>query len=372
MRALTLIAALALGSSPVPAPATVVVEPAPAMPLQQDEVMALPPGLREEVWRRVVAPDRSPDRRLQRLVDFVFGDEGLQLQYDGTMTRTVAEVHRDRRGNCLSFALLFVALAREAGLEAQVQEVGEVLAWYQDQGVIYNSGHVNTGVRTGGQWRVVEVDSNIIATRDRPRGIDDRRAMAHFHNNRGVERMAAGDLAAARALLQAAMAAAPGFVPAWNNYGVLLTREGDWHGAERAYLRALATDPGHTATLSNLVTLYERNADPRRVVYARKLDRIRKSDPFHQFRLALQCENEGDFDCAINRYRRAIRLQSGQHQFHFGLARAYLLHGDLARAQRELDRALALGDTDPVRDTYRRKLEHLQRWREQASSQARH
>lgn len=373
MHAWTLIATLALAPSAtatIPPPAAMT--PEPIVVLDQAQVMAVPPELREEVQRRVVAPDRSPEQRLQRLADFVFGEDGLHLQYDNDVTRTVADVYRERRVNCLSFTLLFVALAREAGLEAQVQEVGEVLAWYQDQGVIYNANHVNVGVRTNGHWQVVDVDSNILAMRDRPRGIDDRRAMAHFHNNRGAERLAAGDLPAARAQLQAAMIDDPTFVAAWNNHGVLLLREGDARGAERAYLRALRQNPKHAATMSNLITLYSRNGDPRRQLYARKLDRIERSDPFHQFRLALECENSGDYDCAIARYRRAIGLQQDQHQFHFGLARAYFLSGDLSRAQRELTRALALGTTDPIRDIYRQKLDGLRRWREQASSQVGH
>ncbi len=372
MRALTLTLIAALALAPSTAAAMAVAAPAPVAVLGQDEIMAVPPELHAEVQRRVVAPDRSPEHRLQRLADFVFDDDGMRLQYDGAMTRTVAEVYRDRRANCLSFSLFFVALARDAGLEAQVREVGEVLAWYQDQGVVYNSNHVNVGVRTGGHWQVVDVDSSILAMRDRPHGIDDRRAMAHFHNNRGAERMADGDTAAAQALLQAAMTDDPTFVAAWNNYGVLLLREGDRHGAEHAYLHALGQDPMHAATLSNLVALYRRSADPRGQHYARKLDRLQRSDPFHQFRLALECENRGDHGCAIVRYQRAIRLQPDQHPFHFGLARAYFLSGDLSRAQRELGRALALGGTDRIRDVYRHKLDGLQRWREQASSQVGH
>lgn len=337
------------------------------------QVMAVPAELREQVQRRVVAPGGSRTQRLERLADFVFGDGGLALQYDNSSTRTVAEVYRDRKANCLSFTLLFVALAREAGLEAQVQEVGEVLAWYQDEGVIYNANHVNVGVRAGPQWQVVDLDTNILAARNRPRGVDDRRAMAHFHNNRGAELMVEGDVAAARAALLAALEDDPDFVPAWNNLGVLLLREGDVRGAERAYLAALRRKPEHAATLSNLVGLYRRHGEMRmQQHYEWRLDKVQRSDPFHQFMRALECESNGDYDCAIARYRRAVRLQNGEHTFHFGLARAYFLSGDLARAQRELGRAYALGGNEQVRSVYRQKLENLRRWRLQASSRLGH
>jgi len=366
----TLIAALALAPSQAQAQTQAQESPALVAVPDMAQVMAIPPELQEEIRRRVVEPGGGRDKQLQRLADYAFGDDGLALKYDNEVTRTVAEVYRDRRANCLSFTLLFVAMARQAGLEAQVQEVGEVLAWYQDEGVIYNANHVNVGVRTSMQWQVIDVDSNILAARNRPRGIEDTRAMAHFHNNRGAELMAAGDVASAHASLLAALEDDPAFVPAWNNLGVLLLREGDATGAERAYLTGLRNKPDHAATLSNLIALYGREGDQRQKRhYEWRLDKVQRTDPFHQFMRALECENKGDYTCAIARYRRAIRLQGEEHQFHFGLARAYFLSGDLGRAQRELSRAYTLGGNEQVRSVYRQKLEGLRRWRQQAASQ---
>ena len=368
LTALTLLAALAVAPASDTATTAPAAGGAAGVPTEA-QVMAVPAELRQVVMDRVVAPGGSRDDKLDRLADYVFGDDGLALAYDNELTRTVAEVYRDRKANCLSFTLLFVALAREAGLEAQVQEVGEVLAWYQDEGVIYNANHVNVGVRTGTQWQVIDVDTNILATRNRPRSIDDRRAMAHFHNNRGAELMAAGDPRALD-LLQASLADDPDFVPAWNNLGVLMLRKGDIHAAEFAYMTALRRNGEHAATLSNLVTLYRRSGDTRlQRRFEWRLDKVQRTDPFHQFMLALECENDGDYKCAVARYKRAIRLQGEEHQFHFGLARAYFLAGDLGRAQRELGRAYTLGGTEKVRSVYRQKLDNLRRWREQASSQ---
>ena len=119
--ALTLMAALALAPQ-----ATNAGTPAAVPTIEQ--VMAVPAPLRAEVHARVVEPGGTRNEQLERLAHYVFGDDGLALEYDNEVTRTVAQVYHDRKANCLSFTLLFVALAREAGLEAQVQEVGEVLA----------------------------------------------------------------------------------------------------------------------------------------------------------------------------------------------------------------------------------------------------
>ena len=337
------------------------------------QVMEIPPELRALLHERVIAPTTSREARVQRLVALVFDPDGLAVEYDNARTRTVAETWRDRRANCLSYTLLFVALARAAGLDAQVQEVGEVLAWYRDAGVIYSANHVNAGIRTGIQHQTVDVDRNILATRNRPRGVSDARAMAHFHNNRGAELMAAGDLEGARASLEAALRADRRFVPIWNNLGVLLQRQGDPEGARHALDAARTLDPEHAATLANLVALHQRQGEPALAAsYAARLDRVQHGDPFHQFMRALECEDTGDYDGAIAHYRNAIRSQAGEHQFHFGLARAYFLSGRLDRAERELRRALALGDAEPVRAAYRGKLEHLRRWRANEAGHASH
>lgn len=368
MLALAAPAALAQQAMPPlpapPAPATTATPAArPVVLPDTAAIFVVPPELRAEVLRRVAVPGATREQKLHRLAEFIFSDDGLALEYDNSTTRTVAEVWRDGRANCLSFTLLFVALARELGLDAYVQEVGEVLAWYQGDDVVFSATHVNAGIRLGSTRQTADLDANILITRGRPRAISDTRALAHFLNNLGAEWMVEGDLEGAHAALRASLAAAPDFAAAWSNLGVLLGRMGDTAAAEHALLEALRRARHHAPALSNLVHLYRRLGDERQARhYATLLDRLQRTDPFHQFMLALECENNRDYDCAIRHYRRAIRLQEGEHPFHFALARAYFLSGDLERARRELVRAHDLGPNETVRNVYKRKLEHLRRW----------
>ncbi|TWH09023.1 MULTISPECIES: tetratricopeptide repeat protein [Pseudoxanthomonas] len=372
MYALALAAALAASpAAEPPAEPVAALPPPPTLPTVQavqhipgiDEVLEIPPDLRAMLQERVIARGGSREDRIERLAAMVLEVGGLALEYDNDRTRTVAETWRDRRANCLSFTLVFVALARAAGLEARVQEVGEVLAWYRDAGVIYGASHVNAGVRAGLRRYTLDVERNILAMRDRPRAIDDIRALAHFRNNRGAELMAAGDLEGARAQLEAALEADPEFVPALNNLGVLEQRAGNLDASAAALRAAWRLQPAHTATLSNLVNLYQRSGQAELAAdFVARLEQVRRSDPFAQFVLALGCEEAGNYACAVTHYRNAIRLHGGQHAFHFGLARAYFLSGHPDLARREMARAAKLGDTDRVRAMYRRKLEHLEHW----------
>ncbi len=351
-------------SAPVPAMARYV-------PPTVDEVMAIPAPLRELVQARVVAPGGPRDAQLQRLVSLMFDQDGLGLEYDHQVTRSVADTWQARRANCLSYTLLFVALSRELGFDARVQEVGEVLAWYQEAGFVYNASHVNVSLRMGAQRRSVDFDRSILAARGTPSIIGMDRAMAHFHNNRGAELMADGRLDDALASLQAALQADGAFNPAWNNLGVLLQRQGDADGAERAFLTALRLDPDHVAALSNIVALYRRRGDGRlEQRYAWRLSNIQRKDPFQRFMVALECEHGGDYACAISEYRQALRGNSREHLFRFGLARAYYLSGDIARAEHEMGKALAYADSAQLRQVYQRKLDHLRHWQRQDAGAA--
>jgi len=91
---------------------------------------------------------------------------------------------------------------------------------------------------------------------------------------------------------------------------------------------------------------------------------VQRNDPFAQYMAGAAAERSGDLALAIRYYRRAVQLYDNAHQFHFGLARAYFLSGQLARADRELTRARALGGNSN-QQRYQAKLDGLSRLRTQ-------
>lgn len=335
--------------------------PVPAPVPSPEQVMAIPPEVRVLLRDRVLKVANSPEQRLQRLVELVFRPEGLGLEYDTEATLTVAETWQQHRANCLSFTLLFVALAREIGLDAHMQEVGQVVSWYQDQGLIFNAGHVNVGMRVDGRPATLDLDSNVLYDRRGPQPISDRRALAHFYNNRGAEQLAAHDYSGARAYLDAALRMDPRFVPAWSNLGVLDSREDDLNAAARDLETALSIDSSHAPALHNATKLYQRMGDTNRVAQMEtRLEQVRMRDPFYQFMQGSTAERNGDYSLAAHYYREAVRLYSKAHQFHFGLARAYFLAGNNRLAEREMARARDLGG-DQLRAVYQSKLEGIRR-----------
>ena len=75
-----------------------------------------------EFLDRSVDAKRTEQTRLTDLLNAIVDEERFELVYDDK-TRTASETFRDRRGNCLSFTNMFVAMARYLDLSAQFQEV---------------------------------------------------------------------------------------------------------------------------------------------------------------------------------------------------------------------------------------------------------
>ncbi len=343
----------------------------PAVPPDAEQILAIPPPLMTLLRHRVIEATPSREQRLEKLVHLIFDEDGMHLEYDPYATHTLTETWQTRRANCLSFTLLFVALARAAGIEARVQEVAQVMTWYQDEGVIYSVGHVNAGVTLNGRTADVDLDRNVLYDRYGPRPITGQRALAHFYNNRGAQAMAAGDLAKARTYLQAALRQSPQFTPGWNNLGVLDVREGRLAQAQQDFQTALRLQPRHAAALTNASALYTRLGEPRLAgQLAHRLRQVERKDPFAQFRMGNQAEERRDYADAIRFYRKAIALYGSAHQFHFGLARAYFLAGDSRRASQEMQRARDLADEDAsvLRAAYQAKLDSLKRWQKRTAA----
>ncbi len=332
----------------------------PSTSIESSAVLALSDEMRAFL-KQNVNPGGTDIFKLQQLVDAIMGKKTFKLEYDEN-TRTAAETFRLRRGNCLSFTTLFVSLARGAGLKADFQEVDIPPDWSTRKDVFVLNRHVNVTVYLGAAGtRAVDFDVGDFKSTYEVDTISDKRAIAHFFNNMGVERMQAGEIVDAFAFYRRSILETNGdFSPAWTNLGLLYLKGGHDDYAEAAYRNALKADRADVVAMSNLVRLHDmRGENEAAQKYKKKVDQHRMRNPHLRFSLAREAFENGDYDIAIDHLKHAIRKEKGESEYTFLLGLCYLMKGDIEKARRWTDKAKKLSETDEERHRYSTQFDAL-------------
>jgi Flp pilus assembly protein TadD len=332
----------------------------PTTSIEGSAVLALSDQMRAFL-KKNVNPGGTDVFRLQQLTDAIMGKTHIRLEYDES-TRTAAETFRLQRGNCLSFTTMFVALARGAGLKADFQEVDIPPDWTTREDVFVLNRHVNIVVDVGAAGtRAVDFNVGDFKTTYDVDKISDKRAIAHFFNNMGVERMQEGDVVDAVAFFRRAIdETGGGFSPAWTNLGMLYRKYGHLEHAEVAYLQALKADKEDTVAMSNLVSLYEAKGDREKAEkYQKRVDKHRLHNPHLRFSLALEAFSNGEIDTAIGHLKYAIRKVDDEGKYYYLLGVCHLVNGDEQKARRWVAKAERVAATDDERQKYATDFESL-------------
>ena len=327
--------------------------------LSRIDVLEITPGMLEFIDEHI-KPHQSDYARLRRLLHAVMGEGEFDLVYDET-TRTASETFDKRRGNCLSFTNMFIAMARKVGINAQYQEVEIQPLWSMSGSSFRINQHVNVHVDLGpGRTRVVDFNIRDFNTEREQRIISDARARAHYFNNIGVEKMLAENTQSALANFRQSLLEDRSFTAAWINFGSLYRRGGNADYAEAAFLRALYYDPSSMVAMSNLAELYQEQGETALANdYEARVKLHRQRNPYYWFYLANEAFTDGDYDGAIDHVERALRLHDREPRFYSLLSFSYLMNGNREAARRWMEHAESLVEDEADKSRYREKLDML-------------
>jgi len=300
---------------------------------------------------REAAGEGADRDRLHRLQQLLFDGERFPFEYDAAGTYGAEEAFRLRRGNCVSFTSLFVALGRALGipLQAALVHVGEV---ERDGNLVVVNDHMVAVHVEAGDLALYDFAQE---RRDRPVSglllLDDLWLGAVHLNNRGTEELRAGRIQEAVHDLELAIRLAPGFIAPYGNLGVARRMAGDADGALDAYRRALEIDAESPTILGNLAGLYRSLGRPEEAEAELRAADLSGATPFLLI-------TRGDLELAGGRSGQALRLYHRAHRMApelpeplLAIARAELARGRPRAARRALDRAL---ERDPGHEAARR------------------
>ena len=83
------------------------------------------------------------------LIDAVYRERQLRIEYDSVMTRNAAQAFAARSGNCLSLVIMTAAFAKALGLPVQFQTVHVEDVVSRSDNIYFFIGHVNLTLGTG-------------------------------------------------------------------------------------------------------------------------------------------------------------------------------------------------------------------------------
>jgi len=307
----------------------------------------------------VVAESRMPNIKFRRLLKGLADYGYFGHTYVADITRTASDTFERKSGNCLSYTNMFIALAREAGLDARYQIVDVPPSWDADAGYLIRYTHVNVlmkGIEIDPLYgRDTSVDFNdVLPEPDYPRRtISDRDATALFYANQSVNMLRNGELREAFVYLKKSIELDPDNPNLWINLGAFYAKQERFQQALDAYLVALHEDPGSRGAVSGLARAhYLMGNFEEAAQYEAQARRYRDSNPYYHYAVA-QAEYEQDhYDQALEAINTAIGLKYRNGRFHFlkGLTEYKL--GDYEHAQDSFRRAARYGNYRDLKQRY--------------------
>lgn len=334
--------------------------------LNDDEIMAITDEMRAYVHSKVRGHPQA-NTRLRRLVGGMVDDGLLTMSYDAGRTLSATDTFQQRAGNCLSFSILFAALAREGGLDAVFQMVDVPPSFRADGDVIMLDRHINVrilGLRKNILYSneyVVDFNNPEFRGNHRSRKVKDSYAIALYYSNLAVESMIDEDWESAFRYLKKSVETDFDIPDVWVNLGVLYSWNDQPEMAAQAYQQALSIQPSNRSALVNLTTTLKALGRVEEAqYYSGRVDYYRNRHPYYHYFLAQTAYEEGRLDDSMLHLARAIELKDDEHQF-------YYLRGLIHQQSNDLDRAA--GDYALARDIagdpkliagYERKLKELE------------
>jgi len=286
----------------------------------------------------------STRSKLQGILDVIFrseNDGGLGITYDNSRTRTVSEVLKERKANCISLTALYVASCKLVGIPAHFAEPLNLNRWTRDGHIIRMERHVVALVPMFPQGDLV---ADFLPQLRQRQGLyivqtlSPERMLALFHSNRAVERLIEGHHDEAMVQADIAVKADPSSSASWNIRGVVFKNTNQIEKAEADYLKALSLDAKDTAAIGNLEALLRETNRQSEAQYYRQLGlELRKKDPYFQAFLAEEAMAAEQWEEAAKLVATAIKLLPYESSFYLLKARLELVDGKPQKALATLE-----------------------------------
>lgn len=326
------------------------------LPLPDEDIFGITQEMRDFL-KEHIRKEGSNISKLRKLLDSMM--DGWEI--DPLKTYTAADTFHHRKGSCLSYAIMLVALGRELGLELHFNEVFIPPAWdMQTEQTLVFFRHVNVLAREGGRRIILDLDIEEYDSSYPQQKITDIAAEAHYYNNRGADYLKVNDMEQAFLHFRKALELQPEQAFLWVNMGVLYLRYGHYQEGEVALLHTLELDSSNMTAINNLQNHYVRQGNTELAEYYREeAERSRMKNPYYRYFLAGKMLDNNQPDSALKHIKWAIRRYEREYRFHFLAAKIYARLGKHDDAEESLELATRLTEDKENRLLYQSKIARL-------------
>ena len=200
--------------------------------LELQDPLLLTPDVRNRIHERV-GYDGSEKARLLKVVRYVSDSppDGLAFRYQTQQSLTAEAAFFARQGDCMSYANLFVALARSMDADVRFVRITQLPVTWEAGGRFFESSHMAVAHGREAAWdRSLVIDfGNVHSAAWRFAlydDVSDEEAFVLFQNNVAVEKMLQGDVATAEKMLLFLHERAPSVPEVPNNLALVLLQTG--------------------------------------------------------------------------------------------------------------------------------------------------
>ncbi len=311
------------------------------------DILALDDEMRDfiETYTGELYNDRQ---RMNHLHQSITSGAILGIEYAPFAEGDAGDVFHRGSGNCLSYAHLFVAMAREAGLNAQYQWVKVRPQWSRVGERVAVRLHVNVVINLRhGEKYVVDIDPLPPTETTGTRVLSDTDAIALYHNNIAMGALSRNEIDIAWANAVQALQLSHNMSLLWVNLGAIYRVAGQHDEAEASYMYALQLKPRDRSAMNNLVVLYNLDGRKEEALYwSDQVAKYRTNNPWYHAWLGDKAGEAGDWSQALMHYSDALRRSPDDSRLQYAIGLIHYKLGDYHEAEHFITQAIAKASTE--------------------------
>ncbi len=282
--------------------------------------------------------------RLLMLVRFIADSGGLGFQYQTQTSLTAEKAFAARRGDCMSYANLLVALARTLDVPVRFVRITQLPVTWEAEGRFFESSHIAVALGRNASWdQAVVVDFGNVHTSPWRFAlyddVPDEEAFVLFQNNVAVQRLLAGDVATAERMLRFLHQHSPRTPEVPNNLSLVLLQNG--HDREALDLLEASVEqfPRFRPLFANAVQAARRigDEDLAKTLEARGRELL-EDEPAWNFNEGMRSYHARAYSTAALRFEKALSVDPDNVRLLAWSARAHLAAGNIRRGLEQVER----------------------------------